>query len=81
MSERDTYTAYAADCVRLAKNSQDTQTKAVLLGIAQAWIRLGDMVRAQLTASEAPLIPDASGALAACGPDLPESDAPDTARG
>jgi hypothetical protein len=42
MDVNDAYRLYARDCIALARISHDVQTRAVLLGLAQAWIRLAD---------------------------------------
>jgi hypothetical protein len=34
------YKANALDCIRLAKTSEDADEKAVLLALAQAWVKL-----------------------------------------
>jgi hypothetical protein len=41
MSER--YKSNAFDCVRLAHGSSSSESKVVLLMMARAWIKLGEM--------------------------------------
>ncbi len=40
------YKENALDCIRLAQGSDDGTEKALLLGLAQAWLRLGEQGKA-----------------------------------
>jgi hypothetical protein len=40
------YKENALDCIRLAQISDDRTEKALLLGLAQAWLRLGEQGKA-----------------------------------
>ena len=40
----EVYRDRAAECVRLAQLAQDNETKALLLKMAEAWLRLADGV-------------------------------------
>jgi len=40
-----TYHTNAADCLRMAQDATDEQKKLLLLGIAQAWMKLSDFVK------------------------------------
>ena len=40
MHRHDKYRRFAAECLKLAQTSKDTETKAVLLQMAQLWARL-----------------------------------------
>jgi hypothetical protein len=40
------YKENALDCIRLAQISDDGAEKALLLGLAQAWLRLGEQGKA-----------------------------------
>ena len=40
--EGETYRHRAAECVRLAQLAHDTESKARLLKMAEAWLRLAD---------------------------------------
>ena len=46
MERRDQYRHYARECLEQAKTTQNPQTKTVLVGMAQAWIRLADQAAA-----------------------------------
>ena len=40
MSKPDHYRQYALDCMRLANATREPGAKAVLIGMAQSWLRL-----------------------------------------
>ena len=40
MSRPDYYREYALECLRLANHTNEPSTKAVLIDMAQAWIKL-----------------------------------------
>lgn len=40
MGNADEYRRFAAECLKVAAVSQDDQTKAILLQMAQVWARL-----------------------------------------
>ncbi len=40
--EGETYRRRAAECVRLAQLTNDNESKALLLKMAEAWLRLAD---------------------------------------
>ena len=40
--ETETYRIRAAECVRLAQLTHDNESKALLLKMAEAWLRLSD---------------------------------------
>ena len=40
MSKADEHLQRAAECIRIARKSHDPKTKAVLLEMAQAWLKL-----------------------------------------
>ncbi len=42
MGKAERYRRYAAECIRLAKKSQDPEEKEILLGMAEAWRRLSE---------------------------------------
>lgn len=42
VSKPDYYRQYAFDCMRLANEAQEPSTKAVLIDMAQSWIRLSE---------------------------------------
>ena len=42
MSTPDHYREYALECLRLAEGTSEPGTKAVLIDMAQAWIKLAD---------------------------------------
>lgn len=42
MNKPDYYRQYALECLRLANNTHEPSTKAVLIDMAQAWIRLAE---------------------------------------
>ena len=44
MTTRDEYLKYAEECLRLAQQATDVDTRARLLDMAQAWRDLGDKV-------------------------------------
>ena len=51
----DHYRRYALDCLRLANGAGDVRSKAVLIDMAQGWMRLAEKAarRAQLAAVNA----------------------------
>ena len=42
MSRPDYYRQYALECFRLANDSTEPSTKAVLIDMAQAWVKLAE---------------------------------------
>lgn len=42
MNKPDCYRQYALECLRLANDTNEPSTKAVLIDMAQAWIKLAD---------------------------------------
>jgi len=42
LASRDEYRRHAAKCVRLAQKTQDPHDKALLLAMADCWIRLAE---------------------------------------
>jgi hypothetical protein len=42
MGKAENYRHYAAECIRLAKRSEDPEEKDILLGMAEAWRRLSE---------------------------------------
>ncbi len=44
MAMLDEYRQNAFDCVQLARKANDAQNKAILLIIAQAWIKLAEQI-------------------------------------
>jgi hypothetical protein len=47
MSASDNYRTHAADCLRLARTSQDVYTRLALLSMAQSWVRLAEQAAAK----------------------------------
>ncbi len=45
MNKPDYYRQYALECLRLANDTNEPSTKAVLIDMAQAWIRLAERNR------------------------------------
>jgi hypothetical protein len=43
---RDSYDGYAADCMRLAERESSPEAKAMMLFMAQAWVRLAQQKQA-----------------------------------
>ena len=48
MSNHDRYRQNAIDCLRLASEANDPGAKAVLLDMAQSWVRLADQAEKNL---------------------------------
>jgi hypothetical protein len=48
----DTFRENARDCIDLSKKYDEPETRALLLGMAQAWIRLADQVVVMTVASD-----------------------------
>jgi hypothetical protein len=48
VSNRDRYRQNAIDCLRLASETNDPGGKAVLLDMAQSWVRLADQAQKNL---------------------------------
>ena len=48
MSNPDRYRQHALDCLRLANEMNDPFGKAVLLDMAQSWVRLADQAQKNL---------------------------------
>ncbi len=48
MSNPDRYRQNAIDCLRLANETRDPGAKAVLLDMAQSWVRLADQAQKNL---------------------------------
>jgi len=44
MNRIEVYDQYAQDCIDLSRRHPDAGTRAILRGIAGAWVRLGDQV-------------------------------------
>jgi hypothetical protein len=40
----DTYRRYAAECVMMSSRSRNAEDKAVLMGMAEMWLRLADFL-------------------------------------
>ena len=53
MSASDDYRTHAADCLRLARTSQDVYTRLALLSMAQSWVRLAEQAAATRSAEPA----------------------------
>ena len=53
MSASDNYRTHAADCLRLARTSQDVYTRLALLSMAQSWVRLAEQAAATKAAEPA----------------------------
>jgi hypothetical protein len=51
MADRGDYEAYAAQCIRQAQETQAPETRAFLLMLAQAWLRLSERVQQLETAA------------------------------
>ena len=45
MNKPDYYRQYALECLRLANDTNEPSTKAVLIDMAQAWIKLAERNR------------------------------------
>ena len=45
MNKPDYYRQYALECLRLANDTHEPSTKAVLIDMAQAWIRLAEQAQ------------------------------------
>jgi len=43
----DDYRRYAGECVRLARNAQASSDKALLLTMAQSWLRLAEQAESR----------------------------------
>jgi hypothetical protein len=57
VNKPDHYRQYALECLRLASDTHESSTKAVLIDMAQAWIRLAEQAQRNLRldlADEAP---------------------------
>jgi Tfp pilus assembly protein PilX len=53
MSWTDRYRSYAAECVRLARQSTNPVDKALLLEMAESWIRRAERVQVRPDAPDA----------------------------
>ncbi len=51
--EGEVYRRRAAECVRLAQLTRDNESKALLLKMAEAWLRLADSAEAHKSEKEA----------------------------
>jgi hypothetical protein len=51
MGKSDEFRRYAAECLELASTFQSPEARAVLLQMAQVWIRLADRQEASSTAA------------------------------
>jgi len=51
-SKAEEYQRYARQCVRIAPTFQDAETRATLLGQAQAWLRLAHLAQANRQIAE-----------------------------
>jgi hypothetical protein len=49
VSNYDQYRQHALDCLRLASETNDPAGKAVLLDMAQSWVRLADQAQKNLS--------------------------------
>lgn len=58
------YKENALDCIRLAQISDDRTEKTLLLGLAQAWLRLGEQGKAVSDLNDLAGHPDESDAAA-----------------
>jgi hypothetical protein len=54
VNKSDYYRQYALECLRLANDTNEPSTKAVLIDMAQAWIKLAERNRQLSLAYEAP---------------------------
>ena len=45
MASVDAYRRYAAECVRIAQQTKNLSDKALLLGMAEAWLRLAEFAK------------------------------------
>ena len=45
MASVDAYRRYAAQCVRIAQQTENPSDKALLLGMAEAWLRLAEFAK------------------------------------
>lgn len=54
MNKPDCYRQYALECLRLANDTNEPSTKAVLIDMAQAWIKLAERNRQLSLVYEAP---------------------------
>ncbi len=52
MSSRTDFRGQAMECLRLAEQAKARRHKAVLLGIAQAWVQLADQASSVRPASD-----------------------------
>jgi hypothetical protein len=52
MSSRTDFRGQAMECLRLAEQAKARRHKAVLLGIAQAWVQLADQASSLHAASD-----------------------------
>lgn len=54
MSGADRYRHYAGECVRIAENINDPGEKALMLRMAETWLRLAERAEALATGPPAP---------------------------
>jgi hypothetical protein len=54
VNKPDYYRQYALECLRLANDTNEPSTKAVLIDMAQAWIKLAERNRQLSLVYEAP---------------------------
>jgi hypothetical protein len=54
VNKPDCYRQYALECLRLANDTNEPSTKAVLIDMAQAWIKLAERNRQLSLVYEAP---------------------------
>ena len=54
MNKPDYYRQYALECLRLANDTNEPSTKAVLIDMAQAWLKLAERNRQLSLVYEAP---------------------------
>ena len=54
----DAYIEHAANCIRTAQETKDTESRLSLLGMAQAWLRLAEHSQRSERSADPPLIGD-----------------------
>jgi hypothetical protein len=61
MASTDDYRRLAADCLRIARESPNPKDRALLLRMAESWIRLAERSEARQLADDAPPAGEPSG--------------------
>jgi hypothetical protein len=61
MASTDDYRRLAAECLRIARESQNPKDRALLLRMAESWIRLAERSEARELGGEAPSAGEQSG--------------------